>query len=123
MTAHSSCRSEIVASRTQRSGFAHRRAVAVKTSAAVLAAMLWIAGAGAQQLPGIGGSAGSAAPGIAAPGVGKLSPATPESSGSAGSTLGGGQSSGQVEDLKTELECKNPANAAKPECVKRMLTK
>jgi hypothetical protein len=98
-------------------------AAAIKLSALALAAAFWITGASAQQLPGVGGSSAPTAPGIAAPGIGKPSPATPESSGATGSVLGGGQSPDKVQDLKTELECKNPANAAKPECVKRMLTK
>jgi len=52
----------------------------------------------------LGGSSGAPATGTGATGV-------------------GGTSSSPMGDLKTEIECKNPANAAKPECIKQMMPK
>lgn len=103
---------------------AHDTIAAVKIAALALATVLWIASAAAQSLPGVGTPSSPAAPQRTVPGLGNPTPATtPESSGSSGSMLGGGQSPSKVDELNMEMECKNPANAAKPDCVKRMLTK
>ena len=74
-----------------------------------------------------GAAAAQSLPGVQQP----ASPSTPMSAGSAGTALptgsampgSGTKSENPIDKAKTEVECKIPTNAAKPECIELMLKK